>query len=142
MSLAQTIKFTLAAGILAAVGCDTIPQAAHDLRLRMDRSPIALYADTLNQPAVSGQPRTPRTTRTLALDSPRLHRLNDEQPGDVIPWYASRNDQQPTVIAGVRSPTFENFTTYTYDRQWQSGSTVRDHYHSTSYRVRTGATAR
>jgi len=37
-------------------------------------------------------------------------------PDGSLAWYASRNDRQPTVTAGVRSPVLSRSYTRTYDR--------------------------
>lgn len=53
-----------------------------------------------------------------------------------LPWYATRRDVQPSVLAGVRSPQNELATTYTYDRQSFHSGRVTNHFYETTIRTR------
>lgn len=74
-----------------------------------------------------GQPRS------MVFDGEAMLAMRGMQvPGDV-PWYAQRNDVQPSVDAGFSSPTFSSTYTRTYDQQGQSHGNVHDHYYKRSY---------
>ncbi len=68
----------------------------------------------------------------LALESPEMHRLASAAETGGNPqtdrWYDGRNDWQPTTSSGYRTSTLEAVATQTYDRLYQSGGHIRDHY--------------
>ena len=50
------------------------------------------------------------------------------------PWYASRNDVGPSVVAGYDAPSYSSSVTYTRDRQSVRNGRVYDDYDETTYR--------
>ena len=82
--------------------------------------------------------------RSLALPLPRHRRLErwSGAPDRPLPWYANREDNQPSVLAGVQSPVETDSVTFTIDRQAAFRGWVFDQYHSTTYRRRVSETLR
>lgn len=81
--------------------------------------------------------RPARRAASMVFDSPRLRKLEAAHPAvseDGLPWYAARNDARLTVEGGYQGATVDDSINYTYDRQYQSGGHVRDHYSSTTRR--------
>ncbi|MEX0746152.1 MAG: hypothetical protein WD118_11170 [Phycisphaeraceae bacterium] len=74
-------------------------------------------------------------SRSVAFASP-AHReaaaAADLPPG--LPWFADRNDVQPSVTSGVQPVTLERSLTYTVDRQRSFRGRVFDSHSETTYR--------
>jgi len=85
-----------------------------------------------------GQEVTP-SHRSQALDSPRLHRLQQAQARagelDDFPWYSYRRDFVPTTYEGLQGPVYDQSVTWTYDSQ-DGGGRAHDYFNSTTYRSR------
>lgn len=73
-------------------------------------------------------------SRSIVFDAPDLRCRLEATPHNELPWYASRNDFLPTVLAGTRSPIYERSVNVTIDRRTVHGNTIRDHYNSSTYR--------
>lgn len=71
--------------------------------------------------------------RSMVFDSPEMLAMRDMSTQSDVPWYAQRNDVQPSVNAGFASPTYSSTYTRTYDQQGQSHGNVHDHYYKRSY---------
>ena len=114
----------------ALTGCQTAPSS----------SPTR-YAPT--GPTYDGyyRPRNPYflPKPILALDAIEMNRLASAvpanpgmQPGNR--WYDSRNDWQLTTTSGYRTSTIESISTQTYDRLYQHGGQIHDHYSQSTRR--------
>ena len=70
--------------------------------------------------------------RSIVFDTPPLQqRLQAyQESAGILPWYADRNDYQPTAYAGYHSGSSDWSTSRTYDRQSHTPGRVRDYYWS------------
>ena len=73
--------------------------------------------------------------RSMVFNSARMQRLEHRQPtSDATPWYATRNDSGPQVIAGVESRRFERVIERTHDRRFHHDGHVHDRYYRNIHR--------
>ena len=71
--------------------------------------------------------------RSLVLTTPGV-RNAQLLPPTYEPWYISRNDMGPSVVAGYEEPEYSSSVTYTRDRRSIYNGRVRDHFDETTYR--------
>ena len=120
------VAWTLLMTLLAAVGCQT--------RQAAPPPPTGPMHEGYTRP------RNPYflPKPILALESgemTRLARAAGEGPGQrSLAWYDVRNDDRLAVQSGYRGSTFETIYTQTYDRQYQHGGNIHDHYNQTTRR--------
>ena len=73
---------------------------------------------------------------SMVFDAPKLARRQrqlaerDPEAAATLPWYAARNDYQPTTYAGYRQLRSEVTIDRTYDRQRHTPGRVFDYYWS------------
>ena len=119
-----------------------MPGMGKDRRIRIKAA--TLLAAGLSLAALVGCASEPRPTwqpqpDPLALRPAPEQPTANERPGTArqpgrLPWYAIRNEVEPTVNAGIRLPVIEESYTTTVDRQRVINGRVYDHYRSTTYR--------
>ena len=86
----------------------------------------------------TSQPDTAHTYpgRSMVFDTPQLMQGLRELASDhlesagTLPWYAVRNDYQPTTYAGYHGERSDWSVNRTYDRQTHTPGRVRDYYRS------------
>jgi len=108
------------------------------------QTPLAMDEPRLPHPAIyDNQPRS------IVFDTPQMRQLAQaqyDQAGQTLPpdmaWYYSRNTVRQTTDAGYQTPTTDQITTTTYDRQRTNAGRVRDDYYTSTRRRSTSQTVR
>ncbi len=85
-------------------------------------------------PAVDAGPVDgPHGFRSMAFDSAAQRDALAVNPIYTAPWYASRNDNLPSVTVGYESPRVESTFVRTYDFQTQTSGRVFDNFRQNTY---------